>query len=221
MAERGFATWMATKPMKAERPEWQADLFEVQQNLDAMNVDALASTRPVRAKADTPAAINEAFDALAYQKGGAVLRMVESFVGEEPFRRGVNAYLEKFKYANASGADFWNTIAQSTGKPVDKVMSSFVDQPGSSRRLRRRGLRGNAPEDRRVQSRYHLPGQPTAQTAWQIPLCVRPPGGSSAEASCQLLTASRQALDFATCAPAVIANAGGAGPAAPPTRRRR
>jgi aminopeptidase N len=206
----GFATWMATKPAKVDRPDWRADLFEVQQNLEAMNVDALASTRAVHAKADTPAAINEQFDALAYQKGGAVLRMVESFVGEEPFRRGVNAYLEKFKYANASAADFWNTIAQTTGKPVDGVMASFVNQPGVPVVSVTAECQGGQTRIDASQSRYHLPEQSVPQATWQIPVCVRAAAGS-ASVVCPLLASSRQALDYPACAPALVANAGGAG----------
>ena len=40
---------------------------------------------------------------IAYEKGAAVLRMVEAWVGEEAFQKGVNAYIEKFKYGNARG----------------------------------------------------------------------------------------------------------------------
>ncbi len=93
----GFATWMETKPLKALHPEWHTDVSEVSENLQAMGVDRLQTTRPVRGKADTPDEITEAFDAIAYQKGGAVLRMVESYVGEAAFRKGINAYLAKYK----------------------------------------------------------------------------------------------------------------------------
>ena len=177
----------------------------------AMNVDALASTRAVHSKADTPAAINAQFDALAYQKGAAVLRMVESFVGEEPFRRGINAYLEKFKYGNASGADFWTTIAETTGKPVDKVMASFVDNPGVPVVTVTANCEGTQTKIEASQSRYQLPGQPVAQAAWQIPMCVRPAAASAERATCPVLGEPRQALDYPTCAPAMVANAHGSG----------
>ena len=59
------------------------------------------------------------FDGIAYEKGAAVLRMVESWVGEEPFRAGVNAYIDRFKSGNARAEDFWGTLTKVTGKPVD------------------------------------------------------------------------------------------------------
>ena len=56
--------------------------------------------------------------------------MIEAWVGEEAFRKGVNAYIEKFQYGNARAEDFWTTLTKATGKPVDRVMATFVDQPG-------------------------------------------------------------------------------------------
>src|ERR1019366_9240351 len=77
------------------------------------------------------AQIEEAFDAIAYQKGAAVLRMMESYVGADAFKKGVNAYLQAHAYGNATARDFWNAIAASTGKPVDQIMPTFVNQPGA------------------------------------------------------------------------------------------
>ena len=57
--------------------------------------------------------------------------MIESYVGPEAFRQGVTSYLKRFSYANAAGEDFWNEIAKVTGKPVDRVMHSFVDKAGA------------------------------------------------------------------------------------------
>ncbi len=57
--------------------------------------------------------------------------MIESYVTPEAFRKGVNAYLEAHKYGNATASDFWNAIAETTSKPVDQVMPTFVNQPGA------------------------------------------------------------------------------------------
>src|SRR6185295_16719676 len=80
---------------------------------------------------ETPNEINEVFDAIAYEKTAAVLRMVESYVGPESFRRGVASYLKKYSYGNAAGNDFWTEVARVTGKPVDRIMRSFVDEIGA------------------------------------------------------------------------------------------
>src|SRR5207237_5907779 len=75
----GFATWMQRKPVKAWKPEWNEDLGDAGDNQLAMSLDALRSTRPIRSRASTPAEINELFDPIAYEKGAAVLRMIESW----------------------------------------------------------------------------------------------------------------------------------------------
>ena len=56
--------------------------------------------------------------------------MIERWLGEEAFRKGVNAYIDRFKYGNARAEEFWTTVAHTADKPVDLVMKSFVDQPG-------------------------------------------------------------------------------------------
>ena len=73
----------------------------------ALALDSLKSTRPIHADVTTPAQIDEAFDAIAYQKGAAVIRMVESYVGADSFRKGINAYLQAHAYGNGTSQDFW------------------------------------------------------------------------------------------------------------------
>ncbi len=70
------------------------------------------------------------FDGIAYGKAGAVLGMVENYLGEEVFRQGVHNYLAAHLYANATAEDFWNAQTQNSHQPVDKIMQSFVTQPG-------------------------------------------------------------------------------------------
>src|SRR5215471_8923916 len=127
----GFATWMALKPSQSLHPEWNAVLDAVRETDQAQLVDALTNTHAIHAKAETPEEINEMFDAISYQKGASVLRMVESYVSPEAFRRGVNAYLKKFSYGNATAEDFWGAVALAAGRPVDKIMPSFVEQAGA------------------------------------------------------------------------------------------
>src|ERR1700704_4104981 len=88
------------------------------------------NTHSIRAKAETPEEINELFDPISYEKAGAVLRMVEAYVSPEVFRRGVNVYLRRFLYGNATAEDFWPSLGAASGGPVDKIMPTFVDQAG-------------------------------------------------------------------------------------------
>ena len=84
----GFATWMSWKPMKAWHPEWHNQLDEIQETSGSLWTDSIASIRPIRQKAETPAEIEALFDGIAYGKAASVLRTVEAYVGPEVFQQG-------------------------------------------------------------------------------------------------------------------------------------
>src|SRR5208282_4183638 len=126
----GFATWMENKAVAAMHPEWNMAELVASDEQRTMDVDAQPTTRPIRAQADTPDEINQMFDSIAYGKAGDVLLMVENYLGEETFRKGVHAYLAAHEYANATAEDFWNAQTATSHKPVDKIMESLVAQPG-------------------------------------------------------------------------------------------
>ena len=205
----GFATWMQSKPLKAWKPEWHAEVKETADNQTAMNLDALRATRPIRSKASTPAEINELFDPIAYEKGAAVLRMIESWVGEAAFQKGVNAYIAKHKYGNARAEDFWSTIAASTGKPVDKVMPTFVDQPGVPLITVSSTCEAGRASVTLAQSRYSMEGTAAAASpAWQIPVCLET---GAAAPTCALLDAPKKDIPLNACPAWTMANDNGRG----------
>src|SRR5437764_1633048 len=126
----GFATWMALKPSQVLHPEWHANLDAVQATGKALGLDALRNTHAIRVKAESPDEINELFDPISYEKAASVLRMIESYVSPDVFRRGVNVYLRRFLYGNATAEAFWSALTAASGRPVDKIMTTFVDQAG-------------------------------------------------------------------------------------------
>ena len=50
------------------------------------------------------------FDVLTYEKGAAVLRMLEQYLGAEEFRNGIRLYLKKHEYANTETSDLWDAL---------------------------------------------------------------------------------------------------------------
>jgi len=126
----GFATWMASKAMMKLHPDWRYSADNAVSLDGTLDLDAQATTHAIRATADTRSEIAELFDGIAYGKAGAVLAMVENYVGEESFRLGVHNYLAAHLYANATAEDFWRAQTVISRKPVDKIMSSLVIQPG-------------------------------------------------------------------------------------------
>jgi aminopeptidase N len=204
----GFATWMETKPLESWKPEWHIE-EQVATGLNgAMNLDAQRATRTIRAEANTPDEINQMFDGITYQKGGAILHMVESYLGEEIFRQGVHNYLQAHIYGNATAEDFWNAQTANSHKPVDKIMSSFIAAPGVPLLTFSQATDGSVEVS---QSRFFdNPKAAAAQTpsqGWVIPVCFKA-GKTGRE--CDLLEGKQAALKLPADA-FLFADAGAAG----------
>jgi aminopeptidase N/puromycin-sensitive aminopeptidase len=171
----GFASWMESKPVAKWKPEWNFPQDDARDLDTTLNLDSQKTTRTIRAKAETPSEINEMFDGIAYGKAGAVLGMVENYLGEEVFRQGVHNYLAAHLYANATAEDFWNAQTANSHLPVDKIMQSFVTQPGVPLvTFSQQGANG-APV---AQSRFFLSSATAVNTAqqWTLPVCTKTDG---------------------------------------------
>jgi aminopeptidase N len=206
----GFATFMTRKPVAAWKPEWHLQLDEVTNTVKSLALDSQRATRAIRTDAETPAEINELFDGIAYGKTAAVLRMVENWVGEAAFRDGIRAYMKKFAWGNAAAEDFWSTMAASTGKPVDAVMRSFVEQPGVPLLHVEESCSGKSEQLQLTQERLvpTVVASSTPAAPWSIPVCTR--ALKSSEVQCSLVSAPAQALARGACA-TTLANAGALG----------
>lgn len=210
----GFATWMEKRPIMAAKPEWKIELDEVADTHVAMNLDSLASTRSIHNTVETPAEIEGSFDRIAYEKGAAVMHMIENYVGTDVFRNGVNAYLEKHAFNNATSQDFWTAMTIASGKPIDRILPTFVNQPGVP--LIDVSLAcTNGATTLTLASERFLTGGPAATTtprnpAWQIPICVKTPAGANA---CQVITTPQATVTLPgpQCAPWALINTGAAG----------
>jgi tricorn protease interacting factor F2/3 len=126
-----FATFMATKFVDKFYPEWDMwnQFVEDAMNV-AMSLDSLKTTHPIDVKVNSTSEIREIFDAISYDKGGCVLRMLEHYVGEPNFQKGLKKYLSDFKYKNAEGQDLWNAIGKASNMPVSSMVNSWLRQPG-------------------------------------------------------------------------------------------
>ena len=210
----GFATWMESKPVEAWKPEWNLNLDDVSNTGGTLNVDSLANTRPIHQAADTPAQIQELFDGIAYGKAAAVLRMLESYLGEETFRAGVNAYLNQHKYANATAEDFWDAQAKTSKKPVDKIMPTWVQQAGAPIVNVKAQCSGNSTSVALTQQRYYFDRakfEAPNDQIWQIPLCLKGSSNDNSAPKCELLTKKEESFTLPGCSTWVLGNAGGAG----------
>jgi aminopeptidase N len=204
----GFATWMANKPLAAWKPEWRMELTDAEDTQGALGLDALRSTRAIRTKVETPDEINEVFDGIAYEKTAAVLRMIEAYVGAEPFRKAIGSYLQKYSWNNAAGEDFWTEVSRVTGRPIDRVLRTFVEQPGAPVLSIRNSCAGGSGEIAVSQSRFFgAPGPAGATQSWTFPACFK---SSNGQTRCEIVERPQQTLKTASCE-APFANADGRG----------
>jgi len=127
----GFASWMAAKAVEHVHPDWQPWMAQqANGSADAAALDAREGTHPIVQTVNTIEEANLAFDDITYDKGLAVIRMLEAYVGEEDFRRGVRDYLNSRLYGNARTEDLWTAVQAASGQPVLEIARSFTLQPG-------------------------------------------------------------------------------------------
>ena len=169
-----FASWMGDKAVDAIHPEWEMwTQFLTADTASAFNLDGLSNSHPIEQEVNNPAEIGQLFDAISYSKGGSVLRMLEDYLGPKDFQNGIRHYMDKHSYNNAETKDLWDSLAHASGKPVEQVMNSWVQQTGfpvinvakkegSLSVNQNRFLYENILDDRSVKDK----------TKWQIPLNV-------------------------------------------------
>jgi alanyl aminopeptidase len=211
-----FASWMGNKAAHAWRPEYQLDAVSLIQALAAMNLDSRIAARQIRQPVEKNLQIASSFDAITYLKGGGVLSMFESYLGEDGFRDGLRAHMRRFPHSVADVEDFMASLAEGSGRPdVVPAFRSFIEQPGVPIVDVSLECDPGEPATLSVRQSRYLPvgsrGDP-AQT-WHLPLCVRTWDAEGTEKQCMLLIAAETEvpLESASCPDFVMPNADGAG----------
>ncbi len=169
-----FASWMSYHAIDTLRPQYRV-WDEVQSGADAaLEADALASSHPIYNPVATPRAVMENFDVITYQKGGAVLRMVHDFLGDEAFRAGLRSYMAEFAEGNATGADLWRHLQQASQQPVSKMMETWILQAGHPL-IEVSATDANGETRVQVSQRrfYSAANAPASDQLWQVPMQVR------------------------------------------------
>jgi aminopeptidase N len=199
-----FANWMGYRIGNEWRPDLKIGVGAIDEAFRAMNIDALKAGRPIHQPIRTSGEIDSAFDAVTYGKGGQVVAMIASYLGDEKFQAGVRLHLNRHAYGNASTEQFFTSLAEAAHDPrVLTAMKSFVDQQGLPVVRVSRGGNGALTLQ---QSRYAMLGSTLASERWSIPFCYR----LGATRNCKLLTDAATTIPSAG-AGAIMPNAGGTG----------
>lgn len=210
-----FASWMENKAVNRFAPAMGFELANHQDAQGAMGLDALASMREIRQPILDNADISNAFDGITYSKGAAVIAMFENYVGEEVFRRGVTAYLNRYAWGNATAEQFVAAIAEAAGdERINPAFFSFLTQVGVPEIQLSGHCQDGVVQATVKQSRYLPLGSAAARDLrWQVPVCLSAYGAFGQQKQCTLLTEAEQTWQFQlpSCPTHVMPNANGAG----------
>ncbi len=209
-----FATWIAYKSVDLWKPDWRMWDEYLESKESALEADALVSTHPVYSEVKSPAEATELFDVITYEKGCAVLRMCESYLGDGAFRDGIRRYQAAFKNANAAGRDLWQKLEEASGEPVGSLMQSWVTQPGfpllDVRAKESGGTTVLEIEQRRFFANPKELEKPAAQT-WSVPMLIRYEAGGTQVVQRALISERRATVTLPKAARWFYPNDGAAG----------
>jgi puromycin-sensitive aminopeptidase len=204
-----FATFMEVAACDDYRPDWKRWVDFSLERTAAFEVDSLAATRSVEFEVRSPEDADGMFDILTYEKGGALLRMLQQYLGEEPFRDGIRHYLRTHSYANTETGDLWDALEQVTGAPARRLMDSWIWQPGFP--LVSASLDGDELVLHQQRFSYDEETAGMGQERWLVPVHIREIGAAGSTATSVLLTDERTVVRLSDPDAAIVVNAGGHG----------
>jgi aminopeptidase N len=175
----GFASWMASKATEHFHPEWRPYLANIGDRERVMNLDARKTTHPIQTPVETEAQAADAFDDITYEKGQAFLRMLEAYLGEDAFRKGIRAYMQKHQYSNTTSSDLWTALEHASGKPVGKLASDWTTQPGFPLIKVEQACEDGKRKVTLSQQQFRLDEPALDKRLWNVPLQVGTVNGKS------------------------------------------
>ncbi len=210
-----FATFMEMRCTDAYRPEWQRWIDFGLSRSAAFETDGLSSTRPIEFEVKGPEEAEGMFDILTYEKGAAVVRMLEQYLGEDAFRAGIRRYMRQHAYGNAETTDLWDAIEAEVATsarqvPVRRMMDSWIFQGGFPQITVE--LAPNGKSVTISQERFRFAGaDESADQTWVVPIRYRwQPTTGEPVTSQILLEGDSVELDLGDGARWFLANAEGA-----------
>jgi aminopeptidase N len=205
----GFASWMESRATEHFHPEWNSQLNAVNNREYAMGLDSLSTTHPVVQHVETVDQASQAFDGITYEKGEAVIRMLEAYVGHDAWRDGVRRYIKAHAHGNTTTDDLWKEVEAAAGQPITAIAHDFTLQPGIPLITVDAGacVAGKTPVSL-VQGEFSRDKPGKTPLAWRVPVSAQVAGSSTVAKT--LVVGGKGALSVEGCGPVVV-NAGQAG----------
>ncbi|WP_432378574.1 M1 family metallopeptidase [Duganella sp. P38] len=204
----GFASWMESRTTNRLHPEWNWGLRAVDTREGAMSRDALSTTHPVVQRIATVEQASQAFDSITYSKGEAVIRMLESYVGEDAWRTGVRSYMARHAYGNTVSDDLWREIEQAAHKPITAIAHDFTLQPGVPMiRVADAVCKNGKTTVQLTQGEFSIDQENKKPLSWRVPVIAQTVGGTAVRT---LVSGGKASVTLPGCG-AVLVNAGQSG----------
>jgi aminopeptidase N len=205
-----FASWRGAKETDQRNPDWKWLELQDGSKERAMRSDARVASHPIQQHVANELQAANAFDEITYNKGEAVLRMFEAFLGPDVFRDGVRRYMQAHAFSNTTAFDLWHALSAASGQDVGKIAAGWTEQMGFP--LVRVAASCDAAGKRELtlsQTRFLLHGADTSGARWNVPLRIR--SGVAGEPRSLLLASDGQKSDAGNCAEPLSVNAGALG----------
>lgn len=121
-----FTSTLAT----AEATDWHDAwaTFSSGEKSWALRQDQLPTTHPIVAPINDLNDTYVNFDGITYAKGASVLKQLVAYVGREHFFQGINQYLNKHAYGNATLADLLAELESASGRDLKAWSAQWLEQ---------------------------------------------------------------------------------------------
>lgn len=96
----------------------------------ALRQDQLPTTHPIVAPINDLNDTYVNFDGITYAKGASVLKQLVYYVGREKFFKGINNYLNKHAYSNATLADLLAELELTSGRDLKAWSAQWLEESG-------------------------------------------------------------------------------------------
>jgi aminopeptidase N len=126
-----FANFMADKIVSVILPNDNAGLkFMTDHFPAAYSVDRTKGAHPIRQPLENLAEAGSLYGNIIYHKAPIMMQQLERLMGEEAFQNGVQKYLHKYAFNNASWPDLIAILDSNTTEDLQTWNDAWVNKPG-------------------------------------------------------------------------------------------
>ncbi|WP_311181696.1 M1 family metallopeptidase [Hymenobacter volaticus] len=126
-----FANFMADKITQIAVANSNYDLkFVIDHYPAAYGVDRTTGANPIRQDLENLKDAGSLYGNIIYHKAPIMMRQLERLMGEEPFRQGLQEYLKKYAFSNATWPDLIQILDARTPADLQAWNQVWVNQPG-------------------------------------------------------------------------------------------